>query len=49
MRVLNGEDIGKIPTQFPAKTELYINLKTAKELGITISQELIKTADKILE
>lgn len=49
VRVLNGEDIGKIPTQFPAKTELYINLKTAKELGITISQELIKTADKILE
>ncbi len=49
VQILNGYDISKIPTLFPDKTELYINLKTAKELGITISQELIDAADKILE
>ena len=49
VRVINGEEISKIPTQFPVKTELYINLKTAKELGITIPQELLSNADKIIE
>ena len=49
VRVINGEEISKIPTQFPVKTELYINLKTAKELGITIPQELLSNADKIIK
>ncbi|HHW7506610.1 TPA: ABC transporter substrate-binding protein [Mannheimia haemolytica] len=43
-RVLKGEKAGSIPTQEVSKLELSINTKTAKELGITIPEVLIKEA-----
>ncbi|STY63054.1 ABC transporter substrate-binding protein [Mannheimia haemolytica] len=43
-RVLKGEKAGTIPTQEVSKLELSINTKTAKELGITIPEVLIKEA-----
>ncbi|HDL1874084.1 TPA: ABC transporter substrate-binding protein, partial [Mannheimia haemolytica] len=43
-RVLKGEKAGTIPIQEVSKLELSINTKTAKELGITIPEVLIKEA-----
>lgn len=43
-RVLRGEKAGDIPTQEVNQFELSINIKTAKELGIDVAEELLKEA-----
>src|SRR5690242_16261204 len=48
-RILRGEKPGDLPVQRSSKLEIYINLKTAKALGVTIPQGLIVTADEVFE
>jgi putative tryptophan/tyrosine transport system substrate-binding protein len=48
-KILKGAKAGNLPIELPVRLELLVNLKTAKSIGLVISESFLVRADEVIE
>jgi putative tryptophan/tyrosine transport system substrate-binding protein len=48
-KILKGAKPGDLPVQRPVKFELVVNMKTAKQIGLTMPPSILYQADEMIQ